>query len=80
MPPWTLHDLRRTARSLMARARIPDATAERVLGHAVTGVQGTYNRHDYAREKATAVATLATVVKGIVNPHRGNVISMPGRR
>ncbi|HEY7244090.1 MAG TPA: integrase family protein [Xanthobacteraceae bacterium] len=80
MPPWTLHDLRRTARSLMARARIPDATAERVLGHAVTGVQGTYNRHDYAKEKATAVATLAAVITRLVNPPSGNVISMPGRR
>jgi len=33
MPHWTLHDLRRTARSLMSRAGVPADIAERVLGH-----------------------------------------------
>jgi integrase len=31
---WVIHDLRRTARSLMARAGIRPDVAERVLGHA----------------------------------------------
>lgn len=42
---WTLHDLRRTARSLMSRAGIRPDIAERVLGHAIRGVEGTYDRH-----------------------------------
>jgi integrase len=33
MPRWTLHDLRRTARSLMSRAKVPTDHAERILGH-----------------------------------------------
>ena len=36
MPNWTVHDLRRTARSLMSRAGIRPDIAERVLGHAIT--------------------------------------------
>ena len=53
--PWTLHDLRRTARSLMSRAGVPGEIAERVLGHAIQGVEGVYNRHDYRDEKAGAL-------------------------
>jgi integrase len=37
MPHWTLHDLRRTARLLMAEAGVAENVAERVLGHALPG-------------------------------------------
>jgi integrase len=63
--PWRLHDLRRTARSLMARAGVPDSVAERVLGHAQGGVQGIYNRHDYRDEKAEALCKLAKLIEEI---------------
>ena len=54
VPPWRLHDLRRTARSLMSRAGVRPDIAERVLGHAIVGVEGVYDRHSYGRrvEKA----------------------------
>ena len=42
---WTLHDLRRTARSLISRAGVRTDIAERVLGHAIPGVGGIYDRH-----------------------------------
>jgi integrase len=35
MPPWVLHDLRRTAWSLMSRAGVTSDIAERVLGHVI---------------------------------------------
>jgi integrase len=35
MPRWVLHDMRRTARSLMSRAGVSSDIAERVLGHAL---------------------------------------------
>ncbi len=38
--PWVIHDLRRTARSLMARAGVRPDIAERVMGHAIKGVEG----------------------------------------
>jgi integrase len=40
MPHWQLHDLRRTARSLMSRAGVRPDIAERVLGHAIASTTG----------------------------------------
>jgi integrase len=76
--PWTIHDLRRTARSLMARAGIRPDIAERVMGHAIAGVEGVYDRHAYMDEKADALKRLATLIDGIVSP-RDNVTPMRKR-
>ena len=73
---WTLHDLRRTARSLMSRAGVRPDIGERVLGHAIPGVEGTYDRHPYHDEKAEALRRLAALVERIVNPPSGNVVPM----
>jgi hypothetical protein len=40
MPRWTFHDLRRTARTIMAAAGVQRDIAERVLGHVIPGVEG----------------------------------------
>jgi integrase len=71
---WTLHDLRRTARSLMSRAKVSDAHAEQTLGHKLQGVRGVYDRHSYFDEKADALAKLAALIDRIVNPPSGNVV------
>ena len=62
MERWVVHDLRRTARSLMSRAGVRPDHAERVLGHTIKGVEGVYDRHDYRDEKAAALEALATLV------------------
>jgi integrase len=66
LPNWTLHDLRRTARSLMSRAGVPADHAERALGHTMAGVRGTYDRFAYWEEKARAFEALAAEVGRIV--------------
>jgi integrase len=76
MPPWVLHDLRRTARSLLSRAGVRPDISERVLGHAIAGVEGVYDRHSYRDEKADALNRLAALVESIVNPAVGNVVAM----
>jgi integrase len=63
---WRLHDLRRTARSLMSRAGISSDIAERVLGHTIPGVAGVYDRHSYAPEKREALQRLAVELARIV--------------
>jgi integrase len=68
MARWTLHDLRRTARSLMSRAGVSADVAERVLGHVIPGVRGVYDRHAYEAEKRDALEKLAGLVERIVNP------------
>ena len=76
MAHWTLHDLRRTARSLMSRAGVRPDIAERVLGHAIPGVEGVYDRHSYADEKAEALNRLASLVETIINPPSDNVVPL----
>ena len=67
MPPWVLHDLRRTARSLMSRAGVPADTGERVLGHAIPGVRGVYDRHMYFEEKKGALKQLADLIEDVLD-------------
>ena len=76
---WTLHDLRRTARSLMSRAGISPDHAERCLGHIIGGVRGVYDRHEYHAEKAAAYEALAVQIDRIVNPV-DNVAELPAAR
>jgi integrase len=78
-PEWVIHDLRRTARSLMSRAGVRPDIAERVMGHAIGGVEGIYDRHSYRDEKADALARLATLIDGIVHP-RENVVATAAKR
>ncbi|MGY4160507.1 integrase [Bradyrhizobium sp. USDA 4461] len=74
MPRWTLHDLRRTARSLMSRAKVPADHAERVLGHVIGGVRETYDRYEYLDEKRDALEKLAGLIELILKPPTDNVL------
>jgi integrase len=76
MPHWTLHDLRRTARSLMSRAGVTSDVAERCLGHVIGGVRGTYDRHSYETEKRDALDRLAALVERILHPAPANVVQL----
>jgi integrase len=73
--PWVIHDLRRTSRSLMARAGVRPDIAERVMGHAIEGVEGVYDRHSYVVEKADALRKLAGLIERIVEP-TDNVVAL----
>ena len=73
MPQWQLHDLRRTARSLMSRAGVLPHIAEQVLGHAIAGVGGIYDRHRYEAEKAHALKALAGLIENILRPESAKV-------
>ncbi len=79
MPNWTLHDLRRTARSLMSRAKVPNDHAERAMGHVMGGVRETYDRHEYIEEKREAFEALALLVVKILDP-KSNVEQLSARR
>jgi integrase len=68
MPHWVHHDLRRTARSLMSRAGVFPDVAERVLGHVIPGVRGTYDCYEYFDEKRDALEKLAALIERILHP------------
>ncbi len=80
LPNWTLHDLRRTAKTLMVRAGVRPDISERVLGHVIAGVEGTYDRHSYADEKRDALEKLSVMVDRILNPVPSSVVGFSGRR
>jgi integrase len=75
---WTLHDLRRTARSLMSRAGVSVDHAERCLGHVMGGLRGTYDVHGYAEEKRRAFEALAGLIERILDPQE-NVTPLRGQ-
>ncbi len=74
--PWVFHDLRRTSRSLMARAGVRPDIAERTLGHTLTGIEAVYDRHSYRDEKADALKRLAGLIEKILTPPGENVVPM----
>jgi len=80
IPNWTLHDLRRTGKTLMVRSGVRPDISERVLGHAITGVEGIYDRHSYADEKRDALEKLAAMIERILNPPPSNVATLDERR
>jgi integrase len=79
-PNWTLHDCRRTARSLMSRAGVSSEIAERILGHTKGGVEDIYDRHRYTAEKGAALAKLAGLILLILQPPAGNVVNLDEAR
>lgn len=60
---FSVHDLRRTFRSLAAMLRISGDVAERCLNHKLKGVEGIYNRHDYFEERKEAHQKIADFVE-----------------
>src|SRR5690606_9372185 len=62
---FTLHDLRRTCRTGLARLKIQPHIAERVLNHAQEKIPGTYDVHDYLDEKRDALEKWAQFLEGL---------------
>jgi integrase len=66
-PGFTLHDLRRSARTLLSELKIDREDSERVLGHAVgSKVEQTYDVHEYDDEKRRALNALAFYIERII--------------
>jgi integrase len=77
IPHWTLHDVRRSARSLMGRAGVDSGIAEKCIAHLPGGVEGTYDRWSYLPERRDAFERLAALIDRIVNPPAHNVLQFP---
>jgi hypothetical protein len=60
----------------MSRAGVQSEHAERVLGHAIGGVEGIYDRHAYTEEKADVLRRLAALIERIINPPGDNVVAL----
>jgi integrase len=51
--PWTVHDLRRTAATGLARLGCPRVVQDRILNHVDNSVAAIYDRHSYDAEART---------------------------
>lgn len=69
--PWTLHDLRRTAATRMAKLGVQPIVIESALNHisgTKGGIAGVYNVHAYEAEKRAALDAWARYVERVVDP------------
>lgn len=80
LPPWTIHDLRRTVVTMMGEElAIPPHVVEAVVNHISghkAGVAGIYNRAKYAAEKRTALTLWAAHVMSLVGGERPSVVPL----
>ncbi|TIU46036.1 MAG: DUF4102 domain-containing protein [Mesorhizobium sp.] len=78
-PPWTLHDLRRTAASGMARLKINLPVIEKVLNHVsgtFSGIVGVYQQYEFGTEKRAALEAWGNFIDGLTGPKKPNVLQM----
>jgi integrase len=59
VPHFTVHDLRRSTRTLMGKIGVAPHIAEAILNHRPKGVSGIYDRHSYFDERKEALQRLA---------------------
>jgi integrase len=72
---YTIHDLRRSSRTLLSRAGVISDHAERCLGHVLPTIRGTYDLHSYRDEKLRAFEVLASLIDRVVHP-QDNVLPL----
>jgi integrase len=65
---WTLHDLRRTARTNWSKLGIEPHICEMMLGHRQSGIVGVYDTHRFESERREALERWSRRVAEIVNP------------
>lgn len=83
MPPdthrFTVHDMRRTARTHLGMLGVDPIIAERCLNHRVQGIQGVYDRHHYFEERQRALCLWADLLVALENGGEYNVTPIKKR-
>jgi integrase len=60
---FTVHDLRRTAKTKLQEMGVDEFISERCLNHSISGVAGTYGRHDFFDERKKALQLWANYLE-----------------
>lgn len=66
---FTIHDFRRTFRSLLSGLGVSLHVAERCLNHKLKGVVGVYDRHNYFSERKEALQKLSDYLAPVLDPN-----------
>jgi integrase len=83
VPPWRIHDLRRTCASGMQKLGVRPEVVERCLNHVsgvYRGVAGIYQLDPMLAETRAALARWAAHVQGLVTGKPANVVPLPRKR
>jgi integrase len=83
IPPWRLHDLRRTFVTGLAELGIRPDVIELAVNHISGlrgGIAGVYNRSELLPERRAALERWATHVQELVGARPKNVVSLRGRK
>lgn len=59
IPHFTVHDLRRTFRTMLGQLGVPGHVAERCMNHRLPAMERVYNTYDYLDERRTALESVA---------------------
>ena len=73
---FTVHDMRRTARTHMAALGVDQFVAERALNHKMRDVEGVYNRYDYFEERKDALSRWAMLLDTTSKGQAFNVVGI----
>lgn len=73
--PFTVHDLRRTASTLLHEVGFDSDWIEKCLAHEQRGVRAIYNKAEYAEQRRTMLQTWADMLDGWIHSG-GNVVSI----
>ncbi|EIY9589033.1 tyrosine-type recombinase/integrase [Salmonella enterica subsp. enterica] len=71
---FTVHDLRRTASTLLHEAGYPSDWIEKALAHEQKGVRAVYNKAEYARQRAYMLQQLADMVDAWINGEHTDLV------
>lgn len=67
LDPFTIHDMRRTAKTLLASLGVQPHISERCLNHKIKGVEGIYDGYDYFEERKAALKALSDLLEQLEN-------------
>lgn len=67
VPAFTIHDLRRTASTLLHENGWPSDVVEKALNHTTGGVRGVYNRAEYADQRREMLQFWADFIEKLMN-------------
>ena len=65
IPAFTIHDLRRTASTLLHEQGWSSDVVEKALNHTIGGVRGIYNRAEYAEQRREMLQAWADYIDGL---------------
>jgi integrase len=74
LPPWTIHDLRRTMASGLGKLGEARFVISRVLNHADSSVTGIYDRHAYLAQKRHALEKWGNYLGTLILPPGANIL------